>query len=243
MRGLAVMPTIPSRVASAARVVARLLPQVERLVVYLNGHGAVPAWATQPRVRPVLRPAGTGPGVRFEVGDDLLSSFDVVIFSDDDLDYPPNHVQRAAADLTRLGPGVVIAYHGSVWPTGAEPRYELRRCTPYFASARVDQRVACMGSGTLALRAKDLACVQDRRPPPDLDREDDIWFSAAAARAGLRAVRPRTPAGRIHALPTADPGLFGAASAGGFRRRNEAIRRMLAMGGWRLDARPDDGRP
>ena len=62
-----IMPTVPRRSASAAEVVRRLLSQADSMIVHLNGHAGVPAWARDKRIRTIGHAAGTGPVVRLSV--------------------------------------------------------------------------------------------------------------------------------------------------------------------------------
>ena len=64
MSACIIMPTVPRRSASAAEVVRRLLPQADAMIVHLNGHTDVPAWARHKRIP---HAAGTGPIVRLSI--------------------------------------------------------------------------------------------------------------------------------------------------------------------------------
>lgn len=227
----AIMPTIPSRASVAAKVVPRLLAQVSQLYLHLNGHGTVPAWARHGKIRPIHHPVGTGPAVRFSI---LPAKGQYVLFVDDDLLYPPNYVAESVAALNRLGPGTAIAYHGAAWRRGAPATFSGRRSIlPFYAESRKDAPITYVGCGTLGLRLQD-ARLLDLKIPKMFEFEDDVWISSAIARAGLRAFRPASPKGWITATPAAYNGLYKAACANRFEKRNQALAAALALGKWSL---------
>jgi hypothetical protein len=230
MLTVAVMPTIPSRATTARAVVARLLPQVDRMVIVLNGHGGVPAWYQNAKIVTCVNPAGTGPGARYRVG---LPERGHVLFVDDDLEYPANYVAKAREDLGRLGPRTVIAYHGAYWRAGSRTAYQDRQLVHYESASAVDVPISFAGSGTISVRAEELASVQ-RSVPPQHDMYDDVWISGALARAGLRVVRPRTPERWIRSTPAAHDGLYKRAMADRFAGKDRSLRAVLALGGWKL---------
>lgn len=227
-----VMPTVPRRTTSAAEVVKRLLPQVDALIVHLNGHADVPAWARTPKVRVIRHPAGTGPIVRLSI----VPTTDHVLFVDDDLAYPTDYAARSVAALTRLRAGTAVCYHAAYWPKGSPPHYAGRRIVMYSAGIPSDTIVTLMGSGTACFHRSDLLRI-DRVAPPIFAREDDVWTSAACARKAIRLVRAPTIENWIRPLPAAydDGALFRDATHDAFVRRDKAIKVAHAMGRWQLD--------
>ena len=229
MKVLAIMPTIPRREETAKAVVQGLRKQGASVLVHLNGHGSVPPWATGPGLQGRLHPEGTGPAVRLTI----VPEADAIFFVDDDMAYPPDYVTRTLAALRRLGAGTAVCYHGSAWPHGAPPKFSARSLVAYSAASDRDRRVAMMGTGTTAFHRADLARI-DRNVPALFQRDDDIWISAACARARIKMVRPPSKAGWLNHTPAAHDGLFRRAIVDGFRRRDAAIAAALALGRWSL---------
>ena len=229
-RVAAVMPTIPTREPTAAAVVETLTSQGASVLVHLNGHDVVPSWARAPSVSSVRHPRGTGPSIRLET----IPEADVILFVDDDMRYPADYVAASVAALRRLGAGTAIAYHGSFWPRGSHGRFTERRLITYAAASPRDRPVAMMGTGTTAFHRADLMRV-DRNVPPAFVRDDDVWLSAACARARIRMIRPKTGAGWINHTPAAHDGLFRKAIVDGFVKRDAVIAAARKLGTWRLE--------
>ncbi len=226
----AVLATIPSRSETAAQVVKTLLAQgVKEIVVHLNGHTEIPAWAQAPGVRAFKRARGTGPLVRFYTVPDT----EVVLSVDDDIRYPPDYVERTVENLRAAGRRAAISYHASTWPSGSLPRYQDRRTITYQDGRTSPTTVEYIGCGVAAFYGHHVPRLDARSAPARFSMEDDAWVSAAATRIGLELIRPTAPAGWIRAVAGAfDGSLFSAAQADDFRRRDEAIRRLTRLGVW-----------
>jgi len=105
------LASIPARESLLREVVARLLPQVDRLNVFLNDYAALPEWLEHPRVT-VARSQDHG-----DLGDagkffwaDSVRGYHLTC--DDDLDYPADYVERIVADIETLRRRAVVSYHG-----------------------------------------------------------------------------------------------------------------------------------
>lgn len=222
-----VLITIPRRAATARTVLRALAPQADRVHLILNGFKSIPAWSRAPKVIPLLLPTPGGPGARFRAP---LPDVPLVLYADDDFVYPSDYVARTRAALERLGVGNAVSYHGAYW-TGARSRYADRVVLPYSAAIQHAQRITLLGTGLSAFHASDLRAIE-RSVPPAFDYEDDIWMSAACARAGIRMFRAASPGGWIRATLAAYSGLCARPDV--LLRRDRAIARALKLGGWRL---------
>lgn len=223
-----VMPTIPRRSEAALATIKRLMPQCDQLYVHLDGYSALPSWMPS-AVRCFVHPQTRGPAVRFSVVPDEK----YVLFVDDDLRHPPDYVKRVIRALKRSGPRAAIAYHAAWWPRDVSPHYRNRKTIAYWDSSAEDQTVTYVGSGTLVLRGSDLSVV-DRSVPDPFRFEDDVWISAALARAGIRCVRPRSPKDWIRSTTAGSRGLWNEAASDSFKKRDTCIAEALAMGNWKL---------
>lgn len=224
-----VMPTIPRRAPVAMKVIEVLRRQCDQFYVHLDGYSDVPSWMPTKRVRCFVHPQNRGPAVRYSVVPDE----DVVLFVDDDLAHPSDYVKRCLSALKRVGSGWAIAYHAAWWPDGATPEYRNRKLVGYWAKAKDDERVTFVGSGTLGMRSDDLRSL-DRNIPPQFAFADDVWISAALARAGIRCCRPRSKGDWIRSTSATADGLYAAACRDGFQRVDARIAEAIALGGWKL---------
>lgn len=222
-----VMPTIPRRAALAQETLKVLIGQCDRLYVHLDGYTEVPSWMPA-AVRCFVHPQQEGPIVRFSVVPDE----EFALFVDDDLAHPSDYVQRSIEALSRLGPRCAIAYHASWWPPKSPAQYSRRTCLPFSSANSSDVAATYIGCGTLALRTSDL-CLIDRAAPKQFAKHDDVWISAALARAGIRCIRPPSTKNWIR-LKKTGAGLFKEAAKDGFRERNARLAEALALGGWKL---------
>ena len=229
MRIAAALSTVPTaaRAATARAVVERILPQVDVLHVHLVEEP--PAWTRHRRVVVHRYARGTGPAVRLTV----VPNADVVLFLDDDMVYPSDYAKVCASHLERLGAGIAIGFHASHWPAGAPPRFRARKLLSYSDAVLRDEPVTMVSMITASMHVADLRRI-DRAVPAQFRFEDDIWLSAACARARIRMVRPASRAGWIASTPAAAEGIFSRARADGFVARDAAIRAAVALGGWRL---------
>lgn len=223
-----VMPTIPRRAEAAAATVARLSPQCDQLYVHLDGYQSVPSWVPA-NARSFVHPQKRGPSVRYSV----VPEEKYVLFVDDDLQHPSDYAKQAIRALKRSGRRAAVAYHAAWWAPDAPPRYRARKVTAYWDGCEEDQHVTYVGSGTLAIRRADLLDV-DLAVPDVFSFEDDVWISAALARAGIRCVRGRSRKDWIRQTSTGDQGLWNEASEDGFKKRDACIALALAMGSWSL---------
>ena len=108
------LASIPERERSLQQTVASLLPQVDRLGVYLNGYDSVPDFLHDPRID-VARSEETGD--RGDAGKFFWSDagdFDYHLACDDDLLYPPDFAATMVAACDRHGRRALVGLHGAL---------------------------------------------------------------------------------------------------------------------------------
>lgn len=226
-RVVAVMPTLPNRQRSARLVLQNLLKQgVDLVVVHLNGHKKMPSWVRHPRVRAFLHPPRTGPIVRWK----LLPDCDLVLSVDDDIIYPHDYVRNTVKHLLRLRRGRGLSYHGTHWSPG-KTALEDRVILPFSAGCSTYVPKSYFGCGVSAFFRSDLERV-DRNATKTFEYLDDVWMSAAAARAGIFMYRPPSPAEWISVYPEQEEGIFKQEVEEGFRSRKRAIAEARRLGTW-----------
>lgn len=144
------LASIPGRVSMLRRVVDRLLPQVDKLNVYLNHYSEVPQFLNRERIS-VARSLDHG-----DLQDNgkfffLNSCNDGIYFTvDDDIDYAPDHVARLQAKLDLYQHAVVVGLHGAIFTDHFE-RYNRDREMIYFWESNDRDRVVhLLGTGTSA---------------------------------------------------------------------------------------------
>lgn len=181
--------SLPDRVANLKRTVASILPYVDALHVYLNGHTAVPAFLQNPKIV-VHRSQEHGDlgdgGKFFSVGNHR--GYYVAI--DDDIVYPPDYVWTLINHLRRYrgqGKKVAVGLHGKVMAQRVTHFYTNHAIQYHCAQPlRQAQGVHVLGTGTLAFHTDDLPLtVDDFKKPPNMA---DIHFSLKCQQHGVGCV-------------------------------------------------------
>lgn len=185
-------------------VVARLAPQVDRLVVVLNEYAAVPVELTQwPNVEGVI------PDEDFKDLGKFLPDTDgaeVVFLADDDIAFPPDYVARTLAEFRALGPVRTIAgYHASLYrrarpPAPAIPRAEIaahRRIMNFWDAQDAPVIVDQVASGTAVMAAADLPPLAYMRGSA---RFTDVRLARWCFENGIRPVCLPRPEGWLRPI-------------------------------------------
>lgn len=194
----ATLASVPSRRAHLRQVVTTLLPQVDWLMAHLNDYPDVPAWLSHPRVV-VSRSQDTGDlrdTGKFVFRDRIPRGYHVVV--DDDIDYPPDHVDQLVAKIEQYDRRAVVGYHGVQLELPVRSYYSGRAVAHFGTALREDHPVHVLGTGTVALHTDMLRIgVEDCRH----HGMTDIWFAAACHRAGIRMVAAARPTRYLLQLP------------------------------------------
>lgn len=172
----AALATIPSRVEALREVVARLLPQVDRLHVYLNGHDDVPDFLEDARIE-VARSQEHGD--RSDAGKLFWTNAveGLYLGCDDDILYPSDYVDQIVAGIERHGRGAVVGMHGAVLPRPIATYFTSRRVVSILGCIETDQPVDVIGTGAMGFHTSAIRIRQEHFEAPGMA---DIWFSVQA---------------------------------------------------------------
>jgi hypothetical protein len=198
------MATMPSRAASFKRALPHILPQVERLYLFLDGYRDLPACARDPRIVPLfstdfvaLHASGKFLGAALHGGDHVYATFD------DDILYRPGHVARLAAALARHGGRAVVGVHGTVFRPPYASYARDRRNIHFNSRLWFERTVDQVGTGTSALIPALLPV-----DPRDWGVANmcDLMVALAAARAGVPCIAIRRRTRILDAIERLQPG-------------------------------------
>jgi hypothetical protein len=144
------MATMPSRAVTFRTALASVMPQVDCLYLYLDGHTDVPDAAKgDPRIVPILSrdiPDLHGRGKFLPLEIETGAFFYVGV--DDDIRYPADYVASLRSGLRGHQERAVVGYHGTIL-TRPFVRYTRDRTVFHFAEKLVEQRVVdILGDGT-----------------------------------------------------------------------------------------------
>lgn len=184
------MASIPSRAGDLEQVLARIVPQVERLHLFLHGYDAIPAAARHSRIVPVLAPLDT-PWRASGKFHGLSQSGPCLYFCfDDDILYPADHVVRLTKAILRYGGRALVGVHATDYPVPGGSYASDRKGHVFFKRRLFDRRTDELGCGTLALPSQLISFDPRRWPHGDMD---DLMLAIEAERQGVPRVAIRRP--------------------------------------------------
>lgn len=169
---VASLATIPSRVRQLEQVVEALLPQVEMVFVYLNGHEQVPSFLQRPGI---IVERSQAHGDRGDAGKFFWSEelYAYHLICDDDLDYPSDYACRMVSAIERYARRAVVGLHGVVLSDRLDSYFNSRRVLHFARRLDEDRPVHLLGTGTVGYHHATL-----RVRPDDFEQRNmaDVWF-------------------------------------------------------------------
>jgi glycosyltransferase involved in cell wall biosynthesis len=175
---LASLATIPERRAALRKVVQRLLPQVDRLRVYLNNFDEIPEFLEHPKID------FAESAVHGDLGDAgkffwTAEDRGYLLSCDDDFFYPPDYVSRLLCALEAYNRSAVVGFHGILLKKKVHSYYRDRTLFHFSHGLQHDRSVHIVGSGCAAWHTDNLTLsINDFRIP----NMADIWFGRICQR-------------------------------------------------------------
>lgn len=186
------MASFPPRRTGMIRAVSELLPQCDRLCLYLNNYDAVPAELPKSEKLEVIL-AGSGrefpdkgsQGKLHWIG--LCAGYYLTV--DDDIFYPPDYASSIVAGIEKYGRKAIVGYHGSVFklangvPT-PRPRFmrDSRVLYRYDAGMPADIEVHMLGNAAMGCHPATLGLSYETLCRGELHSGDDedvaVWAQA-----------------------------------------------------------------
>ena len=145
---VAAVASIPSRVESLRDSVASILPQVERLFVYLNGYSSIPLFLDHDKIEVVLDKEGRNAAAAKLY---WLSVVKAYYFSiDDDIIYPSDYCEKTIKSYESQAKGAVVSYHGKNFKVFAAHARTDRKSIYLFEDLLTSNRRAhVLGTGVM----------------------------------------------------------------------------------------------
>jgi len=143
------LTTIPDRTESLKDTVKSLLPQVDKLNVYLHGYTEMPQFLKHKKIEVAF---DLERGDRGDI--DKMSWCDEVkgyhLICDDDLIYPPDYAIQMVRSIDKYKRKAIVSYHGSILKRLPIAKYyEDRIVYPCLLTVEQDQEMSIIGTGTL----------------------------------------------------------------------------------------------
>ncbi len=193
---LASLASIPSRTDWLREVVERLRPQVDRLLVYLNGYPGVP-WCLDDEQVTVVRSQHHGDrgdaGKFFPAGQHT----GVHLLCDDDIAYPDDYVERLMAGIERYQRRAVVGFHASMLRERFTDYARGRTITHLSRGVAVDNGVHILGTGTAAYHSSTIQVRPENFATPNMG---DVWFAVLGQRQQVPFVQLRREADWLREL-------------------------------------------
>ena len=168
-----------AREDSLKQAVASILPQIDRLNVYLNDYDAVPEFLRHPKITVArsqehedLRDNG-----KFFFLRNVAVGYHFTI--DDDIIYPPNYVQHLILKILQYRKRAVVGIHGVTFADPIERFYKDRKVSVFWGGLNVDRVVNLLGSGTVAYHTSTVELDFKDFKVPGMG---DLWLAVAAKR-------------------------------------------------------------
>lgn len=221
------MATMPTRGETAPTAIASVLPQVDRLWLFLDRFEAIPDYARHDKIK-ILRSQDVGDirangkllGIRLE-------SEPCIFFGvDDDLLYPPNYVATLRGHLAKYDDRVVVGSHGAVLKSRIKTYRSSRRVYGFSRHLLWDHVVDVLGSACVAFSTR--VCNFDVKAWTYVNMVD-LQFALEARRAGLPMISVRRPRRWITQLAFKQSDSIYLALTKDESRQTELARRLSAM--------------
>mgnify|MGYP001186272965 CR=1 FL=1 len=191
--------------------VESLLPQVDRIGVYLNDYPEIPSFLEHPRIDVEIS-ADYGDlrdnGKFFFLG---RTDHRFYAAADDDIHYPTDYIEVLKEALVDTGPNSAVAVHGAVYPTPILDMFTAGHVFHFSESLQHVMPVHLVGTGTLLFDQSEWNLDFEEFGEPGMA---DVWFARSAKKRSARLfvvnrdrdwLRPVDSAGVAHsggAIPT-----------------------------------------
>lgn len=168
--------SMPERKDGLHEVVQRLLPQVDRMIVYLNNYTEIPEFLNNNNIvvctsqdHGDLKDAG-----KFFLADQI-HGYHIVL--DDDLIYPLDYVDRMLEKIDGYERKYCMGVHGIRLRPPLHQYYQNRKICHFCKAMKADRPVHLLGTGTLAYHTDTMQmCIEEFKKP----NMADIWFALKA---------------------------------------------------------------
>lgn len=192
------MASFKAREAALGQMVQSILPQVDRLHVYLNDYDGLPSILRHDKIAVASLGDLGDTGKFFYVEHYVDYDDDIVWFTcDDDLLYPADYVDRM---LKKLKPGEVVSCHGSILRQPADTYRNSRTTYACLRRVKHDVRVHVVGTGVTAFHSSTIAPMVTDFPVKNMA---DIWFAKLLQERQIRATVIAHEAGWLKLLTSA----------------------------------------
>jgi glycosyltransferase involved in cell wall biosynthesis len=192
------MASFPPRRERMLRVVERILPQTDRLNIYLNDYDEVPPELIDEKITVVLGKDAAGDlrdNGKFYFLEGIERGFHFTI--DDDIEYPIDYVQKMILKMEQYGRHVLVGVHGVIFDQPIE-RFFLRRTVYGFQRNQLrDAFVNLIGTGTLGYHTSAIKLELDDFTETGMA---DVFIAVRAKEQGVPIICIQRPKGWLEEM-------------------------------------------
>lgn len=167
------LATIPRRVGNLRRTVESLLPQVDQINVYLNGHDEIPSFLAHEKINVKHSFSNNGAAMKLHWANDPGYH----LICDDDIVYPPDYAERMTAAVDRYDRKAICGVGALNFPDSFSDYFKDRIKYKYGAKLDRDTPVTLVCTGAMAFHS-DLGldglkeCLET---PSQIDPDTALW--------------------------------------------------------------------
>ena len=198
------LATYPARIEILPQVINRLLPQVDRLNVMLNGYSDDDRRKLWDGLFTTIIKFGNHKLQFYQLDNSMIDCAKYYnienaepgyIFTvDDDILYPNNYVEKTIAKIEEYKRKYVVSYHGRVWQPRPirnfyTARKEMYRCIEGFEG---DHFVDCCGDGVAAWHTDTLKMRYDYCELPNMSQ---LWLALKCNEDNIKQIAIGHPPG------------------------------------------------
>lgn len=220
--------TMPSRARTFSKTLNSVLPQVDKLFIFLDGFDEMPPSIRDlPKCHTTMLPKEQNlhASSRF-LAPRIFGSEAVVCFFDDDILYPADYIQKIKHALVKYGDRAVVGFHGVIYLPPHRSYVRDRHTYHFAAKVNRDLTVHELGCGTAAFLSSVLL------PDPTAWRNhnmNDIFLAAEAVAAGLKMVALKREATWLTALAENQDDSLWRATKSDDRMHSDFMRDLLTL--------------
>ena len=184
------LATMPTRISSLHKMIEGVLPQIDRLYVFLDGFNNVPeVLQNKSKCIPIMISSGDRlhHANRFLVPF-LFGSAAIVVSFDDDILYPPSYVRVLREALRQYQYRAVVGIHGDIFLPPHRSCVRDRITYHFSTPLAVDTTVHQLGGGTVAFLSTMLQFNPELWRHP---RYNDLCLAAESIKANLPMISLR----------------------------------------------------
>ena len=197
--------SFPAREGQLRHVISSIMPQVDRIYVYLNNYEDTPEFLADEKIH-VASSKDHGDqrdNGKFFFVSEIEKGFHVVL--DDDIHYPEDYVAKMLVKSKVYGHQCALGVHGVRLARPMERFYEGRNVSVFWGRQEHDWVVHLLGTGTVFYSANRLRLSRENFGAPGMA---DVWFAAAARRQGVPLVSIARDKQWLKQLQTDDDGIY-----------------------------------